>query len=231
MNVDDEEQQLSEQESLKLITDMIQKAKTSYHETGTSALLWGSVVFIAAFTTYLRQEFDFTLPFDIWLIVLFAIIPQIIISIRGAKNRRFRSHNDVALNAVWITYAITLFGLSAYQNIVPGVTEKFMQAEGWQMIKHSINNSSPDEIIHPFAPSFGSIYLLIYAFPTIATGLISKFRPMIVGALITYGLFIVSCFTINKYDMLFAAIAALVCWFIPGFILRKRYLEQKKVNV
>lgn len=227
----DEEHPLSEQESLKLITDMIQKAKQSYYDTGISPLLWGSAVFIAAFATYLQQQFGYRLPFDIWLIVLFAIIPQIVISIRESKLHKFRSHTDIAVDAIWMVYAATLFGLIFYQNIVPSATIKLIHAEGWQMVKHSINSSTPDEPFWPFAPSITSVFLLVYAFPTLATGIIKQFKPMTIGAIITYGLFIVSCFAENKYDMLMAAIAALVCWFIPGIILRKRYLKQKQVNV
>jgi hypothetical protein len=223
-----QDNELSEQESLKLITDMIQKAKASTYETGVSPLLWGSAVFIASFVTYLQLQLNFTLPFDIWLIVLIAIIPQIFINISESKFRKFRSHTDVAVDAIWIVYAVTLFGIITYQNIVPAATQKLINAEGWQMIKHSINNSKPDEILIPYAPSFTSVFLLVYAMPTLATGLIKKFTPMIIGALITYGLFIVSCFTDTKYDMLLSAITALVCWFIPGIILRQKYLKQKK---
>jgi hypothetical protein len=226
-----EEQQLSEQESLRLITDMIQKAKKSYHDTGISPLLWGAAVFIAAMGTYLQEQFSFKLPFDIWLIVLFAIIPQIVISIRESKFRKFRTHSDVAVDAIWVVYAATLFGLIIYQTVVPAATVKLIAAEGWQMVKHTIDNSKPDEPLWPFPPSITSIFLLVYAFPTLATGIIKQFRPMIIGGLITYGLFIVSCFTETKYDMLLSATTALVCWFIPGIILRKRYLKQKKGNV
>lgn len=226
-----DENQLSEQESLKLITEMIQKAKTSYHETGISTLLWGSAVFIASFTTYLQDELGFKLPFDIWLIVLFAIIPQIVISIRESKLQKFRSHTDIAVDAIWVVYAATLFGLIFYQSVVPAATVKLSSAEGWQMVKHSLDAGKADQPLWPFAPSITSIFLLVYAFPTMATGIIKQFRPMVVGAVITYGLFIVSCFVANKYDMLLAGIAALVCWFIPGIILRKRYLKQKEGNV
>ncbi|MDQ6812265.1 MAG: hypothetical protein M3040_00780 [Bacteroidota bacterium] len=225
------EHELSEKESLRLITEMIQKAKESYYETGISPLLWGSAVFIASFVTYLQQQFSFSLPFDIWLIVLFAIIPQIVINIRESKFRKFRSHTDIAVDAIWIVYAVTLFGLIIYQNIVPSVTVKLLNAEGWQMMKHTIINSKADETLLPFVPSVTSIFMLIYAFPTLATGIIKQFKPMILGAVITYVLFIGSCFVENKYDMLLSAITALVCWFIPGIILRKRYLEQKKGNV
>src|SRR4051812_3807562 len=135
--MNNEEHQLSEQESLRLITDMIQKAKKSYHDTGISALLWGTVVFIASFVTYLQYEWDKRLPFDIWLIVLFAILPQIVISIRESKFRKFRSHVDIAIDAVWIVYATTLFGLMIYQNTVPDATVNLVKGEGWQMVKHS----------------------------------------------------------------------------------------------
>ena len=54
---------------------------------------------------------------------------------------------------------------------------------------------------------------------------------LILGAIITYFLFIFSCFTESQYDILLGAIAAIVCWFIPGIILRKKYVAQKKSNV
>jgi hypothetical protein len=57
----EEEKQLTEQESLALITNMIQRAKSSYHESGLSILLWGSVVFIASIVTYLQWEYVFSI--------------------------------------------------------------------------------------------------------------------------------------------------------------------------
>jgi len=229
-----EEKEFNSEESLQLITSMINKVKSSYHDSGTGALLWGSAVSISAFITYLEVEYDFYIGFDIWLIVLAAIIPQIVISVRENKRKQFKSHDDLALDAIWITYAITIFGLIAYQNIVPGATQDLNKQEGWSLIKHYLDKSHPDEAIAPFPLSITSIFILIYAFPTLITGIIKKFRPMIVGAIITYALFVASCFTSFKYDMIFSGIAALVCWFIPGLILRKRYLQlakQKEQNV
>jgi hypothetical protein len=47
----------------------------------------------------------------------------------------------------------------------------------------------------------------------------------------TYGFFMLSLFTESKYDMLLGSASALVCWFIPGIILRKKYLAQTRSNV
>lgn len=225
------EEQLSERESLALITSMIQKAKSSYHDSGTSSLLWGSAVFMASFITYLQIEFNFNLGFDIWLLVLAAFIPQIFISIRERKMRKFKSHTDIAINAVWLAYALTIFGLSVYQNIMPGATSNIIQTEGWVMMQHYINGNQPDKILRPFAPSIYSIYILTYAMPTLVIGIVKKFTPMTVGAVTAYSLFVLSCFTAAKYDMLLGAIAALACWFIPGLILRNKYNRQKGIHV
>mgnify|MGYP000325993790 CR=1 FL=1 len=224
------EKKLTEQESLQLITSMIQKAKASYYDRGTGSILWGTVVAIASFVTYLQKEYDFKLPFDIFLIVLAAIIPQIIISIKESKDKaKVKKFEDAAIDNVWLIFGVTLFALTFYQNVIGNSTNKLIADEGWQLVKHFTNSNKPDEVIKPFAPSFYSIYLLIYALPTMVTGLAKKFIPMIIGAIVTYVLFIVSCYTSQKYDMLFGAIAAIVCWFIPGIILRRRYIKQKNV--
>jgi hypothetical protein len=226
------EKQLTEQESLQLITSMIQKAKSSYHDKGTGSILWGTVVAIASFVTFLQREYDFKLPFDIFLIVAGAIIPQIFISIQESKDKtRVKKFEDSAVDSIWLVFGITLFGLTFYQNVVGNATIQLIEQEGWQMMKHYSDGSKPDEVIKPFPPSMYSIYILLYAMPTMVTGLVKKFTPMIIGATITYALFIWSCYTPSKYDMLFGTIAAITCWLIPGIILRSSYLKQKNSNV
>ncbi|HQR94507.1 MAG: hypothetical protein B7Y15_14535 [Bacteroidetes bacterium 24-39-8] len=226
-----EEKQLTEQESLQLITSMIQKVKGGYHENGTGPILWGTVVSIASFVTYLQREYLFDLPFDIWLIVMAAIIPQIIMVRKERRTRPHIKYEDEAINAVWIVYALTIFGLTAYQAIVPEVSANLLKEEGWQMMKHVLDNSKPDEVLTPFTPSLYSIYILVYAFPTLVTGITKKFTPMLVGSGIAYTCFIISLYTASKYDFLLGAVTAITCWFIPGLILRKRYLAQKRQHV
>lgn len=224
-------EELSEQDSLKLITDMIQKVKYSYHETGISSLLWGSTIFIASFVTFLQIQYRFEMPFSIWWIALIAIIPQVIISSRENKSKKYRSHESAAIGWVWITFAITLFGLIAYQNIVPGASVSLLEQDGWQLMRHYTDGSKPDETIRPFLPSITSLFILIYAFPTLVTGVVCHTRSMTIGAIVSYGFFIASCYTEVKIDFLLSAATALACWFIPGVILRMKYLKLTKQNV
>ena len=154
-----------------------------------------------------------------------------IISTKEKRQQAVRKYEDDALDAVWLTYGISIFGLIAYQNIIPDASIRLSAGEGWQMMKHYIDNSKPDEPLRPFAPSIYSIFMLLYAFPTLVTGLVKKFKPMLAGASITYLLFVVSCFTAAKYDMLLGGVAAIFCWFIPGVILRRKYMAQKRQHV
>ncbi|MEO0065060.1 MAG: hypothetical protein RI983_386 [Bacteroidota bacterium] len=224
------ESTFSEQESLQLIAEMIKKAKGSYHDTGIGSLLWGAVVAIASGVNFLQREYDFKLGFDIWWLVLAAIIPQVYLSIREKKIKKAKQYDDDLIDSVWLVFGISIFAMGFYQNIVPVQTEKLIAQEGWTMMKHYADGR-PDEVIRPFTPSLYSVYILLYAFPTMVTGMVKKFIPMKIGAIVTYGLFILSLFTESRYDMLLGSIAALVCWFIPGIILRKKYLRQASVNV
>jgi len=226
-----DEKKMTEQESLDLITNMIRKAKGSYHETGIGSLLWGTVVAIASFLTYFQRTYDFNIGFDIWLIVLAAIIPQIVISVREKRSTQVKKYEDDALNTVWLVFGISIFGLNFYQSVVPGVTADIIQQEGWQMTKNYLDGSKPDEILKPFPPSFYSLFILLYAFPTLVTGIVKQFKPMLFGAIIAYGLFICSCFTRSEYDWLLGGAAAIICWFIPGIILRRKYLTQQRKHV
>jgi hypothetical protein len=218
------EKTLTEQESLHLITSMIQKAKAGYHERGTGAIMWGAVVAFASLVKYFEITYKFKLPFDIFLIVLAAIIPQIIISNKEAKENKVKRFEDGAVNAAWLVYGLTIFGLIFYSNVIGTASLTLMEQEGYELIKHYTTQNKPNEIIKPFVPSTYSLYILLYAMPTLITGIAKKFTPMVIGAIITYILFGISCYTSTAYDMLLGAIAAIVCWLIPGIILRKKYL-------
>ena len=82
----------------------------------------------------------------------------------------------------------------------------------------------------PF-PSEPAIYLVVYGIPTFATGYVRGFRPMLLGGIACWVLSIVSLFVGYPNTLLCITAAALLAWFIPGLILRKRYLNAKERHV
>lgn len=75
------------------------------------------------------------------------------------------------------------------------------------------------------------LYMMLYGLPALLTGGVFQFRPMIVGGIICWLLFVVSLFTSGSMDMLFVAACGLFAGLIPGFILWKRYLKHQVANV
>ncbi len=197
-----EEKKFTEIESLHIISEMIQKAKNEFYETGISALLWGSVVSFCSLYTFINYAYiKLPLVDYIWLLTLVAIIPQIFITIKENKKRKFKSHVDTAIGGIWISYAAAIFLLSFY-------CSKFQYSE------HS-----------------NSLFIILYGVPTFATGFTMRFKPMIIGGIACWVLALISMYVSFPVSMLLGAVAAIVAWLIPGLILRRTYLKCKSKNV
>lgn len=225
-----EEKQLTHQESLELITQMLQNAKGHFHTSGTSAILWGSVVGFAGIMSFLQRMFNFSIGFDVWLVVLIAIVPQFVISARESRNRRVLTYEENWLNAVWMVYGFSVFALLIYLQVVPTISVKMFAAEGKTLL---IRNNSTKEVTayYPFTLSASSLYLILYSLPTLTTGIASRFKPMIIGGILCYVFFIISLFTPFVYDVLMNGLAGIFSWLIPGLILRRKCLKAKMANV
>jgi hypothetical protein len=221
----DNDKNLSPQESLSIIQTMLQKARNeSYNESGTSTIMWGSVITFCGFVQAAEIYWNFYIGFDIWLLTFIAIIPQVYISIRESKNKKVRTYQEEFLTAVWIVFGVSIFALVAYTNFIPYASERLLANENKQLfIKNLTNNDM--QVWHPYVFSLTSLYLMLYAIPTLITGLATKFKPMIWGAILCYILFIASLYTSTTIDMIFMAVSAIFNWLIPGIILRKEYFK------
>ncbi len=220
---------MTNEESLRLITEMINKAKSTINENGTSSILWGAVVGFCGLTTFAQAFWHFSIGFDVWILALVAIVPQIVISIKEGKRNLVKTHTQIALDAVWIVYSISIFALIFYMNIAAIQETKYMASQGLVMVQKNIASGElkPDG---NYPPSSFSLFLLIYAMPTMITGIVTKFKPMIVGALLCYAFFAVSLFTPWIWDALLSGLAGIFNWLIPGILLRRRFLSQARTS-
>jgi len=198
----EQQKEMTGQESLELISRMINSARKNYYETGVSSLLWGSIITICSLVTFANYYWQLPGLGYIWFLTLAAVVPQIIISIRESKNRGFKSHDEDLMSGIWISFGIAMFLLSwvmAYMNV-------------------------------PYQPP---IYMVVYGIPTFTVGYGRRFRPMVIGGIGCWVLALFAVYASFPYIMLYMAAAAQLAWFIPGLILRKRYLKAKaqKENV
>lgn len=220
---------ITEQESLQIITEMIQKVKKGFHESGTSAILWGSVVAFCGITGFLEGYFHFSIGFDIWILTLVALIPQVFISIREKRKRNVLTHEESVLNVVWGVYAISIFAVIFYVNIIPYTSAHLLSQDGFEFLR---KNTVTGEIstIRPYALSSASLLLIIFAIPTLITGWSLKFTPMTIGAVICYLLFVLSLFTSQVTDSLLMGVAGIFNWLLPGIILWNRYQKSRRTG-
>ena len=113
----DNQEELSHKQSLELIEEMIYKAKNSYHESGTSALLWGGTIMFCSTVSFVNTWLKIDWLYMVWWLTFLALIPQIIISIRESKTQKFKLHTDDAMTGIWISFGIAIFLTSYYTNV------------------------------------------------------------------------------------------------------------------
>jgi hypothetical protein len=191
------------------------------------AILWGTVISLAGFLTFFTLHFKWENNFDWWLLVLFAFVPQIFISIREKREKVVKTQTGLVLDIVWIIFGLSIFAVIFYMHKSPQMYMKFFVEDGMTLLSKNIATGEIKDYWLTIVPSPGSLLLLLFAMPTIITGVVQKFWPMIIGAIITYLFFIISIYTRNPIDQLMMGVAGLVNWLIPGLILRKNYLKAR----
>lgn len=216
----EQQNSMTEAERLKLISDMIAHAKNSFHESGLGPILWGVVITVCSLVTFSEIHFQFKLPFDIWILTVLAIIPQVILVSREKKMRKARSRDELFMDAIWSTFGIAVFLLI----FLHAHTFKHM----WPAVK-SLRESQPAAMA--FSDLSTGYFLLLYGIPTLITGIGKACRPMVIGGVACWVLAVLSVYTPLKIDMLFSALAATLAWLIPGILLRITYLKNRSAHV
>ncbi|WP_290795280.1 hypothetical protein [Flavihumibacter sp. UBA7668] len=192
---------MSSAESLALIESMINKAKNKFSENGHLYLLWGWVVFICSLVQYLGMRFtSYENVHFIWMLTWVAVVYMVFYLIKYKKQQKVVTYTDELLSAIWIAFSITM----CITGIIIGKTQ------GAEFYK----------LLNP-------IYLTIYGVPTYVSGVVLKFKPLKIGALLCWGMAILSTFIPVQDHLLLIALAMVVAWIIPGYLLKQRYEKQQ----
>jgi hypothetical protein len=200
---DMEEKQLSGQESLALINQMISKAKNEITDNGFGWLLWGSMIFLAAMSTYITLEFELDVsPYMGWNVFGLVAVPIMVYNLfKSRKKLRTRTYVDELLWMFDIGFTICIFVIILSMNI----------------------SVSPND-------GFG-YFLMVYGFLMLIQGGAIRFRPLFIGAIINWAGAVAIFFNDEfKYDMLITAAAVFVGYIIPGLLLRSQYKKRVKTR-
>ena len=213
----DTEKQLTERESLALITEMINKAKDSYYDTGLSAMMWGIVIAVCSLVRLSELQFGYELPIDIYWLTIVAIVPQVLISIREKKERKVKTYDDIYMDYLWLAFGISIALLIVIMNVI---------FNAWPVVGKDLTPTG--QRIPGFYEFVAPLFLLLYGIPTFVTGAACKFKPMLWGGLLCWVCCVITLFTHVRIDLLLTALSAIAAWFIPGIIMQKEYRRAKK---
>ena len=190
-------EKFSPKDSLQLIDSMINQAKNRVTENGFLYLLWGWVIFVCAIFHFAAVKLSlFKKPELVWMITWGVVIFQIIYLAKIKKNEKVKTYSDGIIDAIWICFGICMFVLV----IVLG------RFNLWIYIN--------------------SLVLLLYGIPTFLSGFVMRFTPLKLGGICCWLLAIASTFTAPVYYLLMIALAVMIAWIIPGYLLRKKFKNQ-----
>ena len=192
-----QEENLSPQDSLRLIQSMIDKAKNTVADDSFYFLLWGWLVFFASIIQYtLKVIIQTPYHYLAWLLMFVGVIASTIYGANQNKKRKVQTYVEEMLNYLWLSIFISYIMLG------------FIFARvGW-------------ENCYPF-------YMMMYAIGTFVSGRALKFPPLVWGAIGSWILAIIATFTSYDMNMLLSSLAILFSYIIPGYLLKNKYRQMQ----
>jgi hypothetical protein len=191
-----EDDQLSPQQSLRLIQSMITKTRSNLGENRFYFLLWGWVAFFAILMQFfLKVVMEYRHHYIVWILTVPTAIITIVYSAKQSRRETVKTYAGTSMGYLWMGLGISFFVLSVIISRLPG---------GW------LNG-------YPF-------YILFYGLGTFISGKILEFRPLVIGGVFNWILAIACVFVPFDYQLLLSAIAILTSYIIPGHLLKNEII-------
>jgi hypothetical protein len=194
--MENNKENFSPEESLKVIQTMISQTKNSVADKSFYFLLWGWLVFTGAILQFILKVIVRTEAHPVaWNIMFIGVILSIL---HGVKERAapVKTYVDEGLRSIWICVGIVQFL----------VVFIFIRRGDWE---------------HCY-----TVFILLYSIGCFLTGRLLKFAPLVWGAIACWGLAILTTYVSTDTNILLMAVAILISYIIPGHLLRKAYKRQ-----
>lgn len=107
-----EEKNITEQESLAIIQQMIDRSKQQLNDSSKYFLMWGFAVFTCAITQYILLKLLLPHTQRIWLLMPAMVIIHILLARKEIKKEKVTTYNSKAIRALWMALGISFFILA-----------------------------------------------------------------------------------------------------------------------
>lgn len=197
----EQEKKMTELESFSIIQQMIQSAKEEHHENGSGWLIWGWLLFIASVTSVILAYMG-ARQYIGWVWTGSLGVGGIVYVLEHTLKPKntVKTYVQDLLGKIETGFFVSLFII-----VAAGMLSKASFAFGY--------------------------YYILYAFWMFIHGSAIKFKPLIVGAFVNWAAAIAIFLIIDfKYDMMVSAIAVLVGYLVPGYMLRAEYKRKSLLS-
>lgn len=185
------EQQMTPQQSLDLINDMIARAKKSFQKMSFYFLLWGVLLILAGVSQFVLSEvFNYKHAYIGWPIL--GTLGGIIAGIHGAREGKkagASTFTDRVMAFLWGSFTVSLVLV---------------------IIGAVISKADP-----------GPYIMIMTGVPTFVSGGIMNFKPLVVGGILFWLIGLASFFAPMEYRPLIFSFAILCGYIIPGLMLKR----------
>ncbi len=183
--------ELTKEESLELITNMIGQAKRNVAKGGSFYfLLWGWVIMLANLGHYILEKFKlYDHPYIVWTLIIPAVAITIWYSARQGRNATVVSHYDRIYGTIWSCIFVTIVTLLVFAD------------------KLAFNQNA--------------VILLFSGLGTYLSGSLLRFKPLLIGGVSLWGASVVAFNVSILDQYLVAAVGLLIGYLVPGYLLRK----------
>lgn len=189
--------QFSEAESWQLIQEMITTAKKDVHNGSFYYLLWGWLVLIASLGHYMLEVVvGYPHPYVVWLLMLVGIGATIYKATRQARHQKVKTYLERFITHFWLAIFIAIMIMLAGAAFKTGY-----------------------DVAYPNI-------ILIYGVGMFVSGAVFRFKPLVIGGIGSWIIAIVSFFVSFDIQLLLMALATLIGYLIPGYILKASFRHE-----
>lgn len=118
--MEQEEKPLTQEESFRIIHEMISAAKNDVKTDAFIFLLWGYLVFIASISQFILAELNVEHSDVVWLLMPLGAIVTVIYYMKKHKTERTKSHVSEFLKYIWIAFGAAM-GVIMFSNAMGGM--------------------------------------------------------------------------------------------------------------
>jgi hypothetical protein len=188
---------ISVQESIKIINEMIETARNNVSDNSFHYLLWGWLVLIASAADYYLLSIGlYTYHWLPWPVMMGSGgIVAFVYHLFQKRREQVKTHVGAFLGHTWVSVMIALF-LTLF-----------------------IGAKSGQEVANP-------VIMVLYGMGLFISGRTFRFVPLVIGSIFCWGCAMVACYVRYDTQLILLGLSVLSGYIIPGYILKLKYKNE-----